>query len=81
MSHQKCCHKTDLVRNKALQITHCSCGMIQLHMGPVSLRISEAAFSGLADAMTQARLQLENQQANRNMIITTPVHGSEFVAG
>ncbi len=80
MAHTAHCQATDLVHNRAVRISACPCGLISLHLGPVSLRISEAAFAGLADAIASANAHLLRRKSER---ATFAEHSGaeEFLAG
>lgn len=80
MAHSAQCHVTDLVHNRAVRIGACHCGLISLHLGPFSLRISEAAFAGLADAVASAYAQLLRRKSERTAF-AKPSGGEEFLAG
>ncbi len=76
MAHGSHCRAIDLVHNRAVRIGACPCGMISLHLGPISLRISEAAFAGLAEAVAEASARLE-----RNQPLRATRGAEEYLAG
>ena len=48
------CRLKNLVQNDLVQIQHCSCGLVHLHFGPVSLRVPESDLPQVARALRQA---------------------------
>lgn len=66
MSNRSCRHET-LARNSVAHVQRCEdCGNISIHMGPVTVRFSEASFEALWDALGEATMVLRaEKQANR----------------
>jgi len=48
------CQLKNLVQNDLVQIQHCSCGLVHLHFGPVSLRVPEGDLPQVAKALQKA---------------------------
>ncbi len=81
MSHTHKCKSSKLVTKDALHISYCSCGMVHLHLGPISVRVSEQAFSDLADGASTAMIRLQNIKGAVSHPGPGVFGGGDFVSG
>ncbi|MCB9797772.1 MAG: hypothetical protein H6741_34265 [Alphaproteobacteria bacterium] len=58
MPHRAEDHETVLFCSPDLTIRRCSCGVVHLDLGPVSVRLEDAGFHGFAKACHQASARL-----------------------
>lgn len=58
------CQLKNLVQNDLVQIQHCSCGLVHLHFGPVSIRVPEGDLPQVARALQKAE-DLMGENANK----------------
>ncbi len=56
------CSRDILAESSIGSIERCSCGCVHLTLGPLSLRLDEAAIVGLAAMITRAVATLENRR-------------------
>lgn len=67
-------HETDrqiLARRGVAHIDRCGCGMIQLGIGPVTVKLSLEAFVQVAEGVREAqcRLSVPSQQQNEGRVV------------
>jgi hypothetical protein len=48
------CARTRLAESEVASVDLCECGMMHLHLGPFSLRLTPGALRGLLDTLCQA---------------------------
>lgn len=59
MSNRSCRHET-LARNSVAHIQRCEdCGSLSVHLGPVTVRLTEASFEALWAAVNEAAVELQ----------------------
>lgn len=63
-------HFISLAEDSFAQIRLCGCDMVHLGVGPVTLRLSMEAFSGLAGRMQEALRQLERLTGSKAPTLT-----------
>jgi hypothetical protein len=51
------CHRTRLAESGVAAVDVCSCGMLQLHLGPMTLRMTPEALSELLGTLGEAVAQ------------------------
>jgi hypothetical protein len=63
MASGGCSHET-VSSNRVATVQRCvDCGSLSVHVGPLTFRLDAASFEGLVQALAEARLVLDREQA------------------
>jgi len=71
------CATRPLSKNKTCRIETCNCGLVHLHLGPFSLRLSLKNFAGLVATAQRALETLEGRKEE----VALALPEGEFLAG
>lgn len=71
-------HRTRTVaQNEQCTVLHCTCGVLHVSVGAVTLRLRASAAGGLRDALAAALQKIEADEAARGLV-RAPVRGDDL---
>lgn len=72
MSDSKPCRRTPLARGHNMQVDRCTCGLIHISAGPVTLRLERAAAESLTTVLMHGMSVLATHSEGPQLRLVTP---------
>ena len=68
------CARTRLAETEVAAVDLCECGMMHLHLGPFSLRLTPGALQGVLETLAEAMATQERRPASHRL--ARPLHNA-----